>query len=264
MAQQLATATADDGFVVRSWNGQTIRMRAGRVCLTDLCRAGETDSGNPIRYRDWFESDATQRFLLHRSAVTGNEVLSISAAIDNAENPALIIRENQRGDAWGDEVVALKLAGRLSVELEHEVYRWYAESRVSQVRDTQPNLALRNMRESAEILKMLGIELDERDKLHIKQLCIYQNALPAAADVPISYAIEELGLSHRPLPLSQLKKIGMVLKRWFRQERGVDPVKHDQHVDGAVRKVNTYPRDWIMGTLPLVAKAHPELFLCET
>jgi len=79
-------------------------MRAGRVCLTDLCRAGETDSGNPIRYRDWFESDATQRFLLHRSAVTGNEVLSISPAIDNAENPALIIRENQRGDAWGDEV----------------------------------------------------------------------------------------------------------------------------------------------------------------
>ena len=110
MAQQLATATADDGFVVRSWNGQTIRMRAGRVCLTDLCRAGETDSGNPIRFSNWFESDATQRFLLHRSAVTGNEVLSISAAIDNAENPALIIRENQRGDAWGGCVgVALRI-----------------------------------------------------------------------------------------------------------------------------------------------------------
>lgn len=131
---------------------------------------------------------------------------------------------------------------------------------VSQVRDTQPNLALRNMRESAEILQMLKIELDDRDKLHIKQLCIYQNALPAAIDVPISYAIEELGLCHKPLPLANLKQIGVVLKRWFKQERGQDPIKHDQYVDGAIRKVNTYPRDWIMGTLPLVAKAHPELF----
>jgi hypothetical protein len=132
---------------------------------------------------------------------------------------------------------------------------------VSQVREAQSNPLLRNMRESAEILQMLKIELDERDKLHIKQLCIYQNALPAAVDVPISYAIEELGLCHKPLPLANLKQIGMVLKRWFKQERGQDPVKHDQYVDGAIRKVNTYPRDWIMGTLPLVAKAHPELFL---
>jgi len=155
----------DDGFVVRSWNGQTIRMRANRVCLTDLCRAGETDSGNPIRFAHWFESDATQRFLLHRSAVTGNEVLSISAAIDNAENSALIIRENQRGDAWGDEVVALKLAGRLSVELEHEVYRWYAESRVSQVRDTQPKpLALNPAAPFIEAAKGLDFIYDMLEK----------------------------------------------------------------------------------------------------
>jgi hypothetical protein len=127
-----------DSFVVRSWNGQTIRMRAGRVCLTDLCKAGETGSGNPIRFAHWFESDATQRFLQHRSAVTGREVFAISSAIDNAENSALIVRESERGDAWGDEVVSLKLAGRLCTELEHEIYQWYAETRVSQVRDTQP------------------------------------------------------------------------------------------------------------------------------
>lgn len=168
----------DGGFVVRSWNGQSIRMRAGRVCLTDLCRAGETDSGNPIRFANWFESDATQRFLLHRSAVTGNEVLSISAAIDNAENSALIIRESQRGDAWGDEVVALKLAGRLSVELEHEVYRWYAESRVSQVRDTpipalpapadQVKAAAEGIVFIWDALETRGLA-DDRDRIELKR-----------------------------------------------------------------------------------------------
>jgi hypothetical protein len=253
-----------DGFVVRSWNGQAIRMRAGRVCLTDLCKAGETGNGNPIRFANWFESEATQRFLQHRSAVTGREVFAISAAVDNAEKSALIVRESERGDAWGDEVVSLKLAGRLCTELEHEIYQWYAETRVSRTRDTQPNAALRNMREAAEIIQMLNIRLDERDHLHMKQVLLYQNALPAAVDVPISYAIEELGLCTKPLPLSNLKRIGMVLKRWFREERGSDPLKHDQYVDGAVRKVNTYPRDWIMGTLPVVAKTYPQLFQPET
>ena len=156
----------DNCFVVRSWNGQTIRMRAGRVCLTDLCKAGETDSGNPIRFAHWFESDATQRFLLHRSSVTDREVLSIGTVNDNAENSALIIRESQRGDAWGDEVVALKLAGRLSVELEHEVYRWYAETRVSQVRDTQPRPPALNPAapfiEAAEGLDLIYDMLEKR------------------------------------------------------------------------------------------------------
>jgi hypothetical protein len=169
-----------DGFVVRSWNGQDIRMRAGRVCLTDLCKAGETGSGNAIRFSNWFESEATQRFLLHRSMVTGREVFAISAFIDNAENSALIVRESERGDAWGDEVVSLKLAGRLCTELEHEIYQWYAETRVSQVRDTQPAIPMlpapaEQVKAAAEGLVFIWDALesrglaDDRDRIELKR-----------------------------------------------------------------------------------------------
>ena len=127
---------------IRVWNGQTIKMRSGRVCLTDLCKAGETAGGNAIRFSNWFESEATQRFLRHRADQLGVEVFSIGSPSATTENSALIVREFEtRGDAWGDKVTALKLAARLSTPLEHEVYSWYAEhvdGRVSQVRDTQP------------------------------------------------------------------------------------------------------------------------------
>ena len=126
--------------LVRVWNGQAIKMRNDRICLTDLCRAGETAGGNPIRFAHWFESDATQRFLQVRSAATGREVLSINPVIDNAENSALIIRESERGEAWGDKVVGMKLAARLCPELEHQVFVWFTEEleRRSLAEDNQP------------------------------------------------------------------------------------------------------------------------------
>jgi len=116
-----------------------------------------------------------------------------------------------------------------------------------------------------DICQRIGIEFDERDKLQIKEAIVGQKLLAAGAtamvyaDIPVSRAVQEV-FDGLVLPLEKLKKIGMHLKRWYRQERGADPVKHDQYVDGANRSVNTYPRDWIMGTLPRMAKAHPELF----
>ena len=152
-------SAVDDGNFIRVWNGQTIKMRAGRICLTDLCKAGETAGGNAIRYRDWFESEPTQRFLAHRAEQLGVEVFSISRAIDNAENSALVIRENERGDAWGDKVVALKLAARLCTALEHEVYSWYAEQvdgRAPLVRDTRPSALAPAFVEKIEAAELLS------------------------------------------------------------------------------------------------------------
>lgn len=193
-------------------------MRSGRVCLTDLCKAGETGSGNPIRFRDWFESEPTQRFLVHRSTVTGREVLAISRVIDNAENSALIVRESERGEAWGDEVVSLKLAGRLCTELEHEIYQWYAETRLSQVRETQPKRQELSPAEpfiqAAKGLDMIYEMLEKRDLVddryrieHKRDLKVLTSSIMlAATNVPP-------GASNVLSPAERLPKF---------QERSVD------------------------------------------
>ena len=116
-----------------------------------------------------------------------------------------------------------------------------------------------------DLCRQVGIEFDERDKLQIKEAIVGQKLLAAGsaamvyADIPVSRAVQEV-FDGLVLPLPKLSRIGVYLKRWYRQERGSDPIKHDQYVDGANRSVNTYPRDWIMGTLPRLAKAHPHLF----
>lgn len=167
---------------IRVWNGQTIKMRSGRICLTDLCKAGETAGGNAIRFSNWFESEATQRFLRHRADQLGVEVFSIGSPNATTENSALIVREFEtRGDAWGDKVTALKLAARLCTALEHEVYSWYAEQvdgRVSQVRDTQiPELPAPadQVKAAAEGLVFIWDALetrglaDDRDRIELKR-----------------------------------------------------------------------------------------------
>lgn len=117
-----------------------------------------------------------------------------------------------------------------------------------------------------DLLNQLHIRLDERDKLQIKEAIIGQKLLAAGntamvyADIPLSRAISELWAGLQ-LPLEKLKKIGVHLKRWHVQERGCVPIKHDQYVDGANRQVNTYPRDWILGTLPVLRKTYPDLFV---
>ena len=136
---------------------------------------------------------------------------------------------------------------------------------VSQVRDTQPALTQAQFNINWLLsLESHGIKFDARDMLQIKEACV-QLALPAAGettslyrDIPVSRAVFEV-LGVKP-SLGQLSQIGRHLKRWYKEERGVEPVKHDQYVDGANREVNTYPRDWIEGTLARLAKTYPHLF----
>lgn len=136
---------------------------------------------------------------------------------------------------------------------------------VSQVQDTQPALTQTQFNINWLLsLESHGIKFDARDMLQIKEAAV-QLALPAAGettslyrDIPVSRAVwEVLGVK---LSLGQLSQIGRLLKRWYKEERGVEPAKHDQYVDGANREVNTYPRDWIEGTLPRLAKTYPHLF----
>lgn len=137
---------------------------------------------------------------------------------------------------------------------------------VSQVRDTRPVAQEHDdWTWRLDICERIGIRFDERDKLQIKEAIVGQKLLAASGaamvydDIPVSRAVHEV-FNGLVLPIEKLKGIGMCLARWYKEERGVKPVKHDQYVDGANRSVNTYPRDWILGTLPRLAKTYPNLF----
>ena len=243
-------------LITRSWNGQTIRMRHNRICLTDLCKAGETRSGNALRFSHWFESDATQRFLQHRSAKTGREVFAISGVIDNAENSALIIRESQRGDAWGDKVVGMRLAAQLCVELEHLVYEWFTEAveqgssrgtpQPTEVPALSPGETLDLIQRSYTMLQELGVA-DDRDRIRFGDMIRNTTARgaggyllpPADESMAISDALLECGAP--PNRVQNLAiKFGKEFKAMYREEHGQDPPMRIQSVNGRPTKVCEY------------------------
>ena len=109
------------------------------------------------------------------------------------------------------------------------------------------------------------IELDERDRLHIKEHA-RTLALPPAGgtqsvfnDYPVSRLVQDLfGVV---LNNKKYQAIGRALaKRWRLENDGADPKKHDQYVDGACRSVAHYPRDWAEPTLRRLQEADPEMF----
>lgn len=255
-----AAAPGRSQLLTRSWNGQTIRMRNNRICLTDLCKAGETRSGNSVRFAHWFESDATQRFLQHRAAKTGRPVFSISSLVDNAEKSALIIRESQRGDAWGDKVVGMRLAAQLCVELEHMVYEWFTES-VDQeapmsLTVSEPRLPVVNVLDTVErsigLLERLG-GLDDRAEHLLRDIVLNHAArsaggellLPGVRMLSLQEAFQELA-GATPREASELaNKNGRAFKRLYREENGRDPKTHKQLVKGRTCDVCDYEWDWI-------------------
>ena len=138
---------------------------------------------------------------------------------------------------------------------------------VSQVRDTQvPALPA----ESQKLEWMMGfcqkwdISLDSRDMLHIKEYA-KSLALPPAGgtqsvfnDYPISRLVQNLfGVV---LKNSQLQAIGKSMAKLWRFEMNKEPQKHDQYVDGAVRSVAHYPRDWAEAKLRELHAKKPEMF----
>lgn len=257
-------------LMTRSWNGQAIRMRHNRICLTDLCKAGETRSGNPLRFAHWFESDATQRFLQHRSDKTGRPVFAISAVIDNAENSALIVRESQRGDAWGDKVVGMRLAAQLCVELEHLVYEWFTESvdrgAPAPVTVSQPRLpstdVLGTVEKSINLLERLG-GLDDRAEHLLRDIVLNHAArsaggellLPGARMLSLQEAFQELADAKPDEATKLANQYGRAFKRMYREENGRDPKTHKQLVKGRTCDVCDYEWEWISGHAADLAEA---------
>jgi hypothetical protein len=108
------------------------------------------------------------------------------------------------------------------------------------------------------------IRLDERDMLHIKEHA-QALALPPAGqgqsvfnDYPISRLV--MDIANVTLKSKQLIAIGRVLASMWRKQKGSDPKKHDQYVDGACRSVAHYPREWAEPAIRELMTTNPDMF----
>ena len=227
------------------WNDTPIHKRAnGWINATEMCKA------NGKVWYAFFRSDRCQSY------VKALAQLRKIYAVDLYETT-----EGNSGETWIDPDLATELARWISPEFSVFVNQSFRKNYEEQQRSIKQS---DDWSWRLDICERVGIKFDARDKLLIKDILINQKLIAPSGgvsipDVGISYAINEV-FDGLVLPLDQLKKIGIKLKKIFVEERGHQPIKHDQYVDGATRSVNTYPRDWIIGTLPVVAKAYPELF----
>ena len=109
-----------------------------------------------------------------------------------------------------------------------------------------------------------SIQLDQRDMLHIKEHA-QSLALPPAGqgqaifnDYPVSRLVQDL--FQVILTNKQYAAIGKALAKLWRREKGIEPSKHDQYVDGACRAVAHYPREWAEKKLKDIQLENPEMF----
>lgn len=240
---------------IRSWNGTKISRRTtdGFVNATAMCRA------NGKQWNDYFRTD---RATLYMEALVGS-----------AGNPADLVTtistgSNEGRGTWVHPQVAVDLARWISAPFAVWMDGWFLE-RVSQVRDTQPVPALPEEVQRLEWLMSFcdrwDIELDDRDRLHIKEHA-RTLALPPAGqgqtvfnDYPVSRLVQDLfGVV---LTNKHYSAIGRKLAEMWRSENsGAEPQKHDQYVDGACRKTAHYPREWAEPALKTLERTRPDLF----
>jgi len=242
----------------RSYDGTPISRRTtdGYVNATAMCKA------NGKRWSDYRESDRADKYLQALASVTG---ISVNGLIDTK------IGGSNGGGTWVHPQVAVDLARWISAPFAVWMDGWFLEAGnpVSAPEDRNSVPALPDGIQKLEWLMGFcdrwDIELDERDRLHIKEHA-RTLALPPAGgtqsvfnDYPVSRLVQDLfGVV---LNNKKYQAIGRALaKRWRLDNDGADPKKHDQYVDGACRSVAHYPRDWAEPTLRRLQEADPEMF----
>jgi len=238
----------------RSYAGTPISRRTndGYVNATAMCKA------NGKEWKHYFETDRAHKYL---DALSG----SVGIPTHQLFNSITVGPNNGRG-TWVHPQVAVDLARWISAPFAVWMDSWFLEE-VSQVRDTQvPALPA----EAQKLEWMMGfcqkwdISLDSRDMLHIKEYA-KSLALPPAGgtqsvfnDYPVSRLVQDLfGVV---LKNSQYQIIGKNMAKLWRFEMNKEPQKHDQYVDGAVRSVAHYPRDWAETKLRELHAKKPEMF----
>ena len=245
---------------VRSYDGTPIsrRMTDGYVNATAMCKA------NGKRWNDYFETDRASQYLEALSKTTGIPVVSLYQS-----------EMGRNGGTWAHPQVAVDLARWISAPFAVWMDSWFLEAAnpassvgiPTEDRNSVPALPseMQKLEWMMDFCTRWDIELDERDRLHIKEH-VRSLALPPAGgtqsvfnDYPVSRLVQDLfGVV---LNNKKYQAIGRALaKLWRLENNGADPKKHDQYVDGACRSVAHYPKDWAEPALKMLQESDPEMF----
>lgn len=117
-----------------------------------------------------------------------------------------------------------------------------------------PDQALDVIQRSVGLLEHLGV-LDDRDRITFGDLVrnVSQRATGGHLLSPSDRGSEELTISDawlevmgEALPANQRTIIGKIVAKMFRNEFDCEPPSRNQYVDGAIRKVKSYRRDWLI------------------
>ena len=238
----------------RSYDGTPISRRTtdGYVNATAMCKA---NGKNWSAYR---ETDRCQHYLdalANASEIRGNQLVES--------------RGGAGGGTWVHPQVAVDLARWISAPFAVWMDGWFLESTNGKTSVQREPVAA--LPEAAQRLEWLmgfcdrwSIQLDQRDMLHIKEHA-QSLALPPAGqgqavfnDYPVSRLVQDL--FQVILTNKQYAAIGKALAKLWRREKGIEPSKHDQYVDGACRAVAHYPREWAEKKLKDIQLENPEMF----
>lgn len=240
----------------RSWNGTPITRRStdGYVNATTMAKA----SGK--QWHDYWRTDRTTEYLEALSAETGIPVSSL----------CLTTRGGAYQGTWIHARVAVDFARWISAPFAVWMDGWFLEElaggRVSQVRDTQPLVALpveamlTTLERAAVLMEQFG-GFDDRDQLLFRDLTrnTVLRAAGSAIALPPAPEDEELTLSDAwlevtgsALPRRDGPGVGRLVAALYREEFDKEPPTRTQYVDGAPRQVKSYKRGWLMEAVKAV------------
>ena len=238
----------------RSYDGTPISRRTtdGYVNATAMCKA------NGKLWGHYFETDRATRYLEALSETIGIPMVSLYQS-----------EMGRNGGTWVHPQVAVDLARWISAPFAVWMDGWFLESTNGKTSVQREPVAA--LPEAAQRLEWLmgfcdrwSIQLDQRDMLHIKEHA-QSLALPPAGqgqaifnDYPVSRLVQDL--FQVILTNKQYAAIGKALAKLWRREKGIEPSKHDQYVDGACRAVAHYTREWAEKKLKDIQLENPEMF----
>lgn len=232
-------ALAPDGRTVWELGGYNRKDNAKRAIEKYL-----------LEGEDYLSLNVTEQVQSANGVIQKREISKVHLSLDGFKQLLML-----SGTTEGKQV------RRFFIQAEEELYQLKrgALNTTHQLEQAHQSLAVMKA-----TLDLFDIELDARDRLHIKEY-MTQLALPPAGgrqgiynDIPLSRAVQET--FNIKLPNVKLGQIGRLMSRAWQQIHGKEPEKHDQYVDGALREVNHYPREWVIPALREIKEQRPDLF----
>ena len=236
--------------ITRTWNGTPIARRTtdGYVNATAMCKA------NSKQWNDYWRTDRATEYLEALSTETGIPVSSL----------CLSVKGGAHQGTWIHPRVAIDLARWLNARFAVWMDGWFMEeleARASQVQEAPPVLnpqeSLDLIERGYDLLERFGVA-DDRDRLQFGDMVrnVAARAAGGALLLPQSAGDEELTITDawlevadKVLPRGKAPAVGKLVAQLYREEFGAEPPTRQQYVDGAVRQVKSYRRNWLIGAI---------------